>query len=108
MMYRDWLAKELFYGLCTQESGARAYLAQAYHAISEFVDSFQSSATRMLPTQAQRVCTGTVGPPSFDIPSCQLQYLIECRFPQIAQLMGVSVTTIRRRMSYPFVLHTIL
>jgi hypothetical protein len=47
------------------------------------------------------VCTGTVGSPSFDIPQHQLQYLIENRFsvPQIAQLMGVPVSTIRRRMS---------
>ena len=101
MMYRDLLAKELVGGLCTQETGALAYLSQAYHAISEFVDSLQSSVTHLLPTQAQVVRTGTVGPPSFDIPQHQLQYLIENRFsvPQIAQLMGVSVSTIRQRMS---------
>ena len=79
MMYRDLLAKELVGGLCTQETGALAYLAQAYQAISEFVDSLQSSVTR-LPTQAQMVRTGTVGPPSFDIPQHQLQYLIENQF----------------------------
>ena len=51
MMYQDLLAKELVGGPCTQETGALAYLAQAYQAISEFVDSLQSSVTR-LPTQA--------------------------------------------------------
>ena len=47
------------------------------------------------------MCMGTVGRPSFEIPPSQLQYLIENRFsvPQITQLMGVSVSTIRRRMS---------
>lgn len=100
MMYRDLLAKELIGGLCPPEAEALAYLAQAYRAISEFVDSLQSSVTR-LHSQAQLVRTGTIGPPSFDIPQHQLQYLIENRFsvPQIAQLMGVSVSTIRRRMS---------
>lgn len=100
MMYRDLLAKELVGGLSPEETGALTYLAQAYQAISEFVDSLQCSVTS-LPTHAQMVRTGTVGPPSFDIPQHQLQYLIENRFsvPQIAQLMGVSVSTIRRRMS---------
>ena len=102
MMYRDLLAKELVGELSNQESGALTYLAQAYQAISGFVVSLQGSAACVLPTQAQIVRSGTVGPPSFDIPQHQLQYLIECRFsvPQIAQLMGVSVSTIiRRRMS---------
>ena len=100
MMYRDLLAKELIGELCTQETGALAYLVQAYQAISEFVDSLLSSVTR-LPTRAQMVHTGTVGPPSFDIPQHQLQHLIENQFsvPQIAQLMGVSVSTIRRHVS---------
>ena len=44
---------------------------------------------------------GNVGRPSFDIPLSQLKYLIDNRFlvPQIAQMMDVSVSTIRRRMS---------
>ena len=51
-----------------------------------------------LHSQAQLVRTGTIGPLSFDIPQHQL---IENRFsvPQIAQLMGISVSTVRRRMS---------
>lgn len=68
MMY--WV-KELVGGLSTQENGALAYLAQAYHAISEFVDSLQMSVTHLLPTQAQVIRTGMVGPPLFDIPQHQ-------------------------------------
>ena len=42
-----------------------------------------------------------VGRPAFKIPRGQLQFLIESRFsiPQIAQLLGVSISTIRHRMS---------
>ena len=60
----------------------------------------QSSVTR-LHSQAQLVHIGTIRLPSFDIPQHQLQYLIKNRFSvhQIAQLMDVSVSTIRRRMS---------
>ena len=45
--------------------------------------------------------TGLVGRPSFAVSSGQLQYLIENGFsvPQIADLIGVSVRTICRRMS---------
>ena len=45
--------------------------------------------------------TGMVGRPSFDIPCAQLLHLIENRFSvlQIASMLGVSIRTIRRRMS---------
>ena len=43
---------------------------------------------------------GCVGRPSYDIPYEQLQYLIESKFsvPMIADMLGVSVRTVRRRM----------
>ena len=47
------------------------------------------------------VQTGAVGRPSFDVSPDQLTFLIENQFsvPQIADMIGVSVRTIRRRMS---------
>lgn len=47
------------------------------------------------------VSSGLVGRPSFDIPSDTLVFLIENRFtvPQIADIIGVSVRTVRRRMT---------
>lgn len=44
--------------------------------------------------------TGVVGRPSYDIPFEQLQYLIENLFsvPMIADMLGVSIRTVRRRM----------
>ena len=50
---------------------------------------------------AQVVIASGVGRPAFEIPRGQLQFLIESRFsvPQIAQLLGVSISTVHRRMS---------
>ncbi len=52
-------------------------------------------------SQVQSVCSGLVGRPYFLIPQEKLAYLIENRFsvPEIADMLGVSVRTIRRRMS---------
>ena len=48
----------------------------------------------------QVVIAGGVGRPDFEIPRGQLQFLIESRFvPQIAQLLGVSISTVCHRMS---------
>ncbi len=51
--------------------------------------------------QAAVVPTGSIGRPSFDIPCSQLDHLLNNRFtvPEIANLIGVSVSTIRRSMS---------
>ena len=51
--------------------------------------------------QIQPVSIGMVGRPSFNISNEQLTYLVENEFsvPQIADMIGVSVSTIRRRMT---------
>ena len=47
------------------------------------------------------VHTGAVGRPRYDIPDHSLELLLEKRFtvPQISSLFGVSISTIRRRMT---------
>ena len=99
MMYR---ATELVNGdLQVTEMEALGYLSQAYITMCEFIDTLM---VRSSPagTSQQFACslliTGTVGRPAFEIPRDQLQYLIENRFsvPQIALLLGVSVSTVRR------------
>ena len=47
------------------------------------------------------VYAGGVGRPQYDVPEQALEMLLENRFtvPQISNMMGVSVSTIRRRMS---------
>lgn len=100
-MYRNLLAQEIICGLQDPEKEALDDLARAYAAISKLVDSLPNISTGAISFQASIVLDGNVGRPSFDIPLSQLQYLIDNRFsvPQIAQMMNVSVSTIRRRMS---------
>ena len=45
--------------------------------------------------------TGGVGRPRFDVPQNQLEFLLHVGFsvPQISRLVGVSVSTVRRRMT---------
>ena len=49
--------------------------------------------------QAPVILTGAVGRPAFEISIHQLQYLVENRIsvPQIAELLGVSVSSVRRQ-----------
>ena len=51
--------------------------------------------------RAPTVHEGTSGRPRFDIPRNMLACLLEIRFtvPQIANILGVSARTLRRRMS---------
>lgn len=103
MIYRNLLAEDVLSGLHDQERIPLQLVAQAYAIISNYVDiqtAFGNWNVEMSPAQACLVLDGAVGRPSFQIPPSQLQFLIDSRFsvPQIAQLMNVSVSTVRRRM----------
>lgn len=101
LIYREVLATEIVNGsLSDSEVETLGYVAQAYEEMSQLVDKLVTQPA------ASRFCTptfasGSVGRPSFQIPSEQLRCLIDHRFsvPQISQLLGVSVRTVRRRMS---------
>lgn len=103
IIYRYLLAQELVGGLDNQEKEALDYVAQAYACIGHEVDrlaAFGNQALSASPAQASTVLSGAVGRPSFHISPTQLEFLINNRFsvPQIAQIIGVSISTIRRRM----------
>ena len=63
----------------------------------------QETACHQLYFQASSrpISCGIVGRPRFDVPSHKLAFLIENRFtvPQIAELLGISVRTVHRRMT---------
>ena len=104
LMYRDLLAKECLNGYLREaETRALEYLAKAYEKLYQYVDHLLLHPEEsVLPAQQAQVhLTGGVGRPAFGISCHQLQYLIDSRFsvPQIAELLGVSVSTVRRRMS---------
>ena len=59
--------------------------------------------------QASVILSGAVGRPRFEISSSQLEFFIQTGFsvPQIAHLLGVSVSTVRRRMTdYNLTIHS--
>ena len=103
LIYRDLLAKEVVDGtLDDSDRHSLEFVAQAYTTMSQYVDTLECHPmTSTSHLSAELVLTGAVGRPTFEIPRNQLQYLIESRFsvPQIADLLGVSVSTIRRRMT---------
>ena len=104
LMYRDLLAKECLNGeLCDAEKSALEYLAKAYEELCQHIDRLllHPEEGACPAQQAQVHLTGAVGRPAFGISSHQLKYPIENRFsvPQVAELLGVSVSTVRRRMS---------
>ena len=104
LMYRELLAKEIVQGyLEDNEKDAVGYLAQAYAEMSNYIDHLlsignsQSQPAEVTPV----VMSGTRGRPSFFITLEQLRCLLDYRFsvPQIANLLGVSISTVRRRMA---------
>ena len=96
MVYRELLLMEASRRIDDREREAIRLIAAAH---ANLVDAVESS--ELVPTlQAPMIADGHVGRPHFDVPLSQLEYLINSRFsvPQIAGVMGVSVSTIRRRM----------
>ena len=65
------------------------------------IDLLQSRESEMSSTSPSLCYTGSAGRPPFHIPPSQLIALLESGFtiPKIADLIGVSVRTIGRRMS---------
>ena len=102
LIYREMLAKEIVSGqLLDAEKNALDCFAKAFEAINYLVDTLMSCPGSMgiiAAKQAPVILTGAVGRPAFEISIHQLQYLVENRFsvPQIAELLGVSVSSVRR------------
>lgn len=101
LLYRELLALEVECGpLGVTELDALMNLSQAYDHMSHIVDRIATVSESAF-SSPPVVVSGRRGRPSFQIPVEQLECLIEFRFsvPQIAQLLGISVGTVRRRMS---------
>ena len=102
MIYRNLLVEELVSGLNGPEREALQFVSQGYASIGHMVDTdcIWKPSCGYASSPSYVVLDGIVGRPSFQISPTQLEFLNNNRFsvPQIAQLMGVSVSTIRRRM----------
>ena len=98
LVYRDLIAKEVAGELVSEEQEVLPIIAEAYLHLRELVQSIE-----LLPppgSQPFQVIDG-VGRPSYHISYHQLDALISMHLsvPQIARVIGVSVSTVRRRMS---------
>lgn len=99
LVYRDLIAREISGELEIAERQALPFIGQAFYHLRELVQNME-----LLPpptTQPVQVSDGSVGRPYYDISYHQLETLISVHFsvPQIAELFGVLVSTIRRRMA---------
>ena len=98
LVYRELIARE-------QLDGFNADVAEACDFVTQSLNFLRRYQHEQLPTHESHIPpllhTGCVGRPKFEIPCAQIEYLIENRFtaPQIAQMLGVSLSTIRRRMA---------
>jgi len=99
LVYRDLVAKEVYGELEQEEEECLQLIAEAYSHLRELVESIQ--CVQPQGEQPLQILDGSVGRPRYDIPYHQLETLILMHFnvPQIAKIIGVSISTIRRRMS---------
>ena len=95
LVYREVLMAQAVKDLSSDHIGE--LIRQALLSLQDIKDSQLAESVASPPSQV----TGHAGRPFFIIPREQLCHLIEARFtvPQIANLIGVSVRTIHRRMS---------
>ena len=94
-MYRDMIAKEASGELDFGEQQALTLIATAFF---QFVENLELLSPQMV--QPVLLLSGSVGRPQYDISYHQLETLISMNLnvPHIAQLVGLSTSTIRRRM----------
>ncbi|XP_019853028.1 PREDICTED: uncharacterized protein LOC109582628 [Amphimedon queenslandica] len=100
LAYRELVAIELLDELSAEQREGIDLVRQCLCVIRQIQLSTQLSEVSSSPTAV--VCyTGEVGRPRYEIPEDTLEMLIENRFtvPQIANIMGVSISTVRRRLS---------
>ena len=97
-MLHELVAMDICGELDDSESEALHCLSQAYSAFSKALDKLRlESEISAGGYQPSIIMTGSVGRPKFDISREQLEELLQSRFsvPDIAHLLGVSVSTIR-------------
>ena len=98
LVYGELIATE-------QLDGFNADVAEACDFVTQSLNFLRRYQDEQLPTHESHtpslLHTGCVGRPKFEIHCAQIEYLIENRFtvPQTAQMLGVSLSTIRRRMA---------
>ena len=106
MMLRDMFALDLYGELTSEETQSLDLFSEVYQYVCTVVRNLSKAdepLNRHLEHAEQPpvIIDGTIGRPKFDISYTQLKEMIQQRFSvrNIADLLGVSVSTIRRRMT---------
>ena len=99
-VYRELIVLETTSQLTPSQHQATAIVRHCLSSMRSLYE-IQSMRENNLSFRVNSAHTGMVGRPRLEISCEQLSFLIENRFsvPQIADMVGVSVRTIRRRMS---------
>lgn len=97
LAYRELLAKDIIGELTTNQQVACEQVRVAMAELCEIRDRGFTTSDHIPPVSE----SGHVGRPKFTFPREQLEVLIDNDFtvPQMASMLGVSVSTVRRRMS---------
>lgn len=97
LAYRELLAQDIVVGLTANQQLACEQIRVAMIELYKIRDRGCTTPNYVPPVTEN----GHVGRPKFDFPREQLEVLIENHFtvPQMASMLGVSVSTVRRRMS---------
>ena len=101
LVYRELLVKDSLCGLTAEESEACGLIRCCMVTFQAMCEKWYMQENRPSRELATCPAQGYLGRPRFVINSGQLSMLLEHRFsvPQIADMFGVSISTIRRRMS---------
>ena len=97
LIYRDIIVSKQFNGnLLISRAGT--LVSSALTTMRGLNEQYMFSHTAEIPTPHS---AGSIGRERFDIPEGQLQFLVESGFtgPQIAEIVGFSLRTVRRRMA---------
>ena len=97
LVYREIIAQEQLDGR-PLSGGVGTIVARALDYLKTMQDEHVEVEETRTPPMAY---SDSVGRPRFDIPQQQLRFLVESGFtgPKIATIIGVSLSTVRRRMS---------
>ena len=102
LAYREVVALDATVGLNPLQTEAAALVRNCLATVRSFQElGITSSHSRSSQNEIRPVYSGLVGRPRFLISEEQLSFLIESRFsvPQISDMLGVSIRTVRRRMT---------
>ena len=98
LVYRELLVVECMYDFTDADAEGCELVRRALEQLKRLQDEVELSITMEAPPLVR---TGSRGRPRYDVPRQQLLYLVENGFtgPQIAGMLGVSLSTVHRRMS---------